>query len=178
MFSYIDSRLISVAQWFIRQLELFFPITRENVITFTLNVTKWLIVVSALLSLLSAYFDIWGAIFTTIAYSFYQSHRLLVLVYSLQKKSSNSLPQEIVTRKLMRKILVCGLIPSSLPLGIVILSHHAPFFWSAITLPMFLFVFVLFIVSEYLLCTTSLPPGGKEKRKIEKELRSATSCAV
>lgn len=182
MFSTIDNYLIHLAQWIVRQLELFTPITRKVIgdalLSFhsaTILLCFWAGVshASKAISLSSNSSVFWSTLWITNAFfvvSFVEIlfHKRAARIIKTKQKDG-SLPCEILVRKkerflslLFLYILFCfSVIFALLPNNTISLED---------------FVFVVLISGDFLLeyffCTTSLPPGEKERKKVEREMRS------
>lgn len=175
MFSLIDNQIIQVFQWAIRQLELFSFITRKIILNLLLFLLMVLVVLRTCIGIQLV--GIHSSIGTWIVLGFFLTLPYFLGLYNGSKaiQPANLLPKEIVTRWLHRitSILLVGLgaITFLLWLGLKIRDQEDVF--------MFLIIKIIFyegcfdLIIEYILCTKSLPPGEKEKRKIEKELRRA-----
>lgn len=167
MFSTIDNPLINLFQWIIRQFELFTPITRKNIIDVNLIIIKWLLVGWAILLIL------FSILFPSSMLSYYLfACYPFWFIYSLTKKTyerqvqNNLLPQEILTRKDKRLIcLICFLFFQ--------LFNNWTIETRFMVIP-FVSGFYFFLACvEYFLCTKPLPPGEKEKKKVEREIKNA-----
>ena len=88
------------------------------------------------------------------------------------QKDDGTLPQEIITRKRIRStniiVYVTLILFESWVLGLPGESSTFLLFW---IFSFILFLFLLYAF-EYFLCTTSLPPGEKERRKLQNELKN------
>ena len=102
-----------------------------------------------------------------------KKYKILIKIFRLQKVKE-TLPQEIMTRTLDRmSLFYLTIFTSTLYLTILSLPGENGLI---IVVSCFAHVIMLFLllVFEYLLCTTTLPPGEKEKRKFERETRHLT----
>ena len=168
MLNKIDNWLINSTQWLVRRTELSTHVTRKDIVTFFLLVLKWLIVAYFLLTIME--FTIGHYLSGTIGlinssiYSMIQ----ISMKENLQKEQKIALPSEIITRSGVRKFFLLFVIVS-LPLiaHIAYIDHKEIHYICAIIL--FCIMFTLTIL-EYLLCTTSLPPGEKRRCEQEKEI--------
>lgn len=182
MFSTIDNYLIRLAQWVVRQIELYTPITRAAVGDILLSFNSATILLcfwagvshtSKAISLSSNSSVFWSTLW--IANAFFVVSFLEILFHKRAariiktKQKDGSLPCEIWVRKKER--FLC----------LLFLSIFFSFFVKLALLPnntisLEDFVLVVLISGDFLLeyffCTTSLPPGEKERKKVEREMRS------
>ncbi len=200
MFSVIDKILINLAQWLVRQVELYTSATRKEIflsffslcflieIAFITTTTGY--VVSVVCTYAYVFYrdlilPIEAIISVTINTSLYVAE-YFVWIFSLNfwrhqmtlaksvPNNEESLPQAILIRKKVRAICMLGFMSS-----LVILVYFLPTdgSWNVtdflkIHLPLTCVhgYFACSSAVEYLLCTTTLPPGEKERRKQEREL--------
>jgi hypothetical protein len=170
MFSTIDSRVIGGLQWFVRQLELYTFLTRRMVLMALLLVVMGLVVTRTCVGIqLTGLMDPLGS---WITFGFFATLPHFLSVYGLAKGKSvyGFLPKEIVTRYFSRAMsagLMVGTLLFYLGWWRFEIRDQADFlmyfcvkiiFWESI----------IFWLVEYFLCTTSLPPGEKEKKKQER----------
>ena len=182
MFSYIDNKLINCFQWFVRQVELFTILTRKEMFAFLFLLYRYVLVgifSSALLlcmledSLQDLPISIFGLF---VAVRMYHLTKEGVRMFE-QQQQAGVLPISILLRKCIRTLLwMVGSLLSFLVFSVSLREVDSDL---GILLYFFLGVWIVIkIVIEYLLCTTSLPPGGKEKREQEKEMRNAVLDGV
>lgn len=181
MFLQIDSKIITLVQWLVRQCELYTSVLRKKIIELTLSSVMMsiiMIISSLLLVILFAddKVDILVSVFL-IGWNIFLFTDLYRNMLGLTKKNTpaNSLPQEIITRMLPRLILLTGLL--TLFLLVIILEIYLPIKSNAHLFFRFYEYALCSVLSfslffEYLLCTTSLPPGEKQRREEEKEMRN------
>jgi hypothetical protein len=193
MFSKIDNYLIAIAQWIVRQLELFTQLSREDVLILSGKVNLVLMGFNTILISLTC-IDRWtgGAhqpisffvLFSTLITSQTLSH-LCLLEELTKSEHPESLPVAILTRYIVR---ICFLVISCtiFCLSCVIIATTTPdtstnqetdrlwflpFVLSSLSV-------ILITLLEYLFCTTSLPPGEKERKKRERETRNMTLIKI
>lgn len=169
MFSIIDSHLINFFQWIVRQLELFTLITRKEVININLLLIKWLnIIWATLLVVFSLIFPEFNLLFfVLVCFPFHFIYSLIKETHEKQVQG-NFLPKETLSRIGTRRF------------GLFVLVFFSA--WSAwhnwsievnVMVAPFVCAFYFFLLCvEYLLCTKSLPPGEKEKKKVEREMKN------
>lgn len=170
MFSTIDSFSIICFQWTVRQIELYTPITRKVIIALHTIVTKGLFIFWIVLSVrfLRSHFFSFTHPLTSLLVAAYFGAVVGALVKDLLdavkiSKEDNPpgvLPKEIKSRKKIRHYLVVNWV-----VQLVLPYWVAPWVYLLAVQCAFLGLFCL----EYLLCTTSLPPEEKERRKTEKD---------
>ncbi len=183
MFSKIDMFLITWTQWFVRQAELYTPIERKNFLSIFINLLKWVIVTWGIVSMLVAITSFPS--FISFPLLFISEAGCLLFLkdffcyVNLSKKitTTGKLPTEIASRYTIRHtyflfvlfgpitIWCLHLMTTSRYTDLVIISIY-------IIGTFCLVCFHIYLCIEYLLCTTSLPPGEKERRGIEKEISS------
>ena len=101
----------------------------------------------------------------------------MTLVNAKKQNTSDALPVEIINNKNLRISLLL-IIPFAELLSFgLFLNNKDPLM---VTFPLVVEskIFYVFLCIEYLLCTTSLPPGEKERRRIEKEISSLVPVPV
>lgn len=178
MFSTIDSTIINLAQYFVRQIELFTRFTRktigEVIIFFYFPIVFCKILLLAAMMFFPDTFP--NDTIVKISFFFLIGFDILSMfdIDRSSKKSSNgTLPEEIIKHKPFRLtslgLMTIGffwIITSSVLRGesLLYMSVKASLF-------MF-FLFGMSIVTEYYMCTTSIPPGEKEKKKQEREMKN------
>lgn len=169
MFSIIDNWIITIFRWTIRQLELYSPVTRKKILAVIffgiLLLTAFRTYVGTQLMATSPLVGIW------IAFGFVVTLPYVFTLYLLSQKShgENILPGEIETRKYSRATGIASATCGWLVIYFSYWSHvvlrdqeDVLMFWCVKTLCCEICLVVLI---EYLLCTSSLPPGEKERRK-------------
>ena len=182
MLSTIDAKTISFFQWIVRQFELYTEIKREGILKLHLSILKYLLTILILLASINAVLAKaeWGgyvffflltlpAIFISFIPIYFELQKL-----SKKKSPKQTLPKEITSRSFCRKGFFL-LLSIHFPVAFFLMPSD---FFSKITEPINFVLFVLWCtvcslyILENLLCTTSPPPGEKEKRKLEKEMKS------
>lgn len=185
-FEKIDNYIIDMFQWVMRQIELFTTLTREDVLNAALSLYKinLLIFASTSISRFIVTHDIVAPIINTtilipsIALYFYW------LILKENKPKPGTLPKEIVTRKTKRSLdlLVFIFALITLPTNIIIAFSLAVVglddLLRAYNITSFYILIILDSIIEYIFCTTSLPPGEKERRALEKETRNLIPIAA
>lgn len=193
MFSSIDNFLISRMQWVVRQIELFSSIERRTV-GYTLLACNLLFGFPVLMTVSTCFFKIifgpnkfwfdapvqaWILIIFAVLL-FVHVETYLVATKLLEKKTDfTSLPAEIITRIDVRESLF-HLMAAYLFLFVMLGTIIAIF--AKDTSPLAYAVLLLImeggllirITLEYLFCTTSLPPGEKERKIREREMKHLT----
>lgn len=201
MLQKIDSSLIRIAQWTVRQIELYTPLTKKDIESFSISLYFWTTVIYAALLAASI----------TVSLSLGVPLGILKIVLALTlpglfyawndyKKISNRsktthgmLPEMIISRKKDRTFLLMVYPVTFMILGTVFAIVFAIAYTtggtgfvslllgnSALSDNMIIdaalyfanMVFVAIVIIEYLFCTASLPPEEKEKRQLEKETRN------
>lgn len=179
MFSTIDGFLIVCFQWAVRQMELYTPITRKSIIRFNLGALEFFLFSWALV-VIFIYSTLGIPLFLCMLYVlFFVS--VVIRRAELKRLGSGSCcsgakPQEIITRfkhrisALVSNIFCAVVLLLVLPvfllwrinlMWVILFEHCFGICWIACAV----------LSHEYLLCTTTLPPGEKERRKAEKEMR-------
>lgn len=183
MFAALDNKLIGFFQWVVRQCELYTSIQRKTIINLDiklLEVSIMLSIVSLLIgtALEKNLIDTLLTLFITGCNTcmFFALHQF-TLVMNKRNRSKNSLPQEIISRINHRLVLLVGIL--ILFLMAFYLDVYSPitdtshlyfrFFSHSLC-----FIFFVYLIFEYLLCTTSLPPGEMQKKQEEREMRYMT----
>lgn len=182
MFSTIDSFLITCTQWFVRQLELYTPIERMDLSNFCLLLYKNSLLAMAVLIPLAIFLEhAWHFIYVALIITFsleYHRYRAIILK---QKTEDSSLPQEIITRETIRQLLIFSSLLSGivvLPLLILKVLSTGTCTISDLLVAFTWGVFIIKLSLELILCTTSLPPGEKERRTKEKEMRKMQPALI
>lgn len=178
MFSVIDKKLITAAQWIINQIELFSNKLRHdvcNVVTQTIKGLhiSWCFLIFMFFAIEpNPRYFLFAVLFFLFASPFIiKKYKDLVLLYKSQK-STEALPKEIWTRA-PERVSHLVLLPTTTTIYITALNLEGdnPSIF-VLSVVMHIILIFLILAFEYLLCTTSLPPGKKERRKQEKEMRS------
>lgn len=177
MFSKIDNFLIILTQWCVRQIELYTSLNRKTILLWTVNITRVttsvLMIVFILLLTFSPAVSIIGL---SSCYMIFQ-HMEMTLVHARKQNTSGALPVEIINNKNLRIFLLL-IIPFTELLSFgLFLNNKDPLM---VTFPLIVIskIFYVFLYIEYLLCTTSLPPGEKERKQIEKEMSSLVPIKI
>ena len=177
MFSIVDTFLINVAQWSVRQIELFTPCTRKDVGRIIL-LTLWCIVIFGiwLCQVLTSYAPI-NALTVIITLIGANTTYGLFKIFSQQKVEDGSLPAEKIERMGRRCATVVSLY--ALFTSIIFLTlwnYHMTkmdeedrtmIFWGISQ-----WVCIFFCgIFEYFLCTIGLPPA-KKRKSVERVVKS------
>ncbi len=181
MFSTIDTGLINMTQWSVRQFELYTKITRKDLTNFCLSLIRVGLLVFFLVGTTRFILES-NFISAIINLVFMTTCTLNLMIWEMISKRNQPLgilPAEIKNRKEPRiiLILVSFLCILSLPFFIFLGSKNETnlieliFLFNFLCFSMLIFLSVLI---EYLLCTTSLPPHEKEKKVQEKEMKYMT----
>ena len=177
MFSKIDNFLIILTQWCVRQIELYTSLNRKTILLWIVNITKItvsvLVIVFILLLTFSPAVSIIGLSSCYMIFKYME----MTLVNAKKQNTSDALPVEIINNKNLRISLLL-IIPFAELLSFgLFLNNKDPLM---VTFPLVVEskIFYVFLCIEYLLCTTSLPPGEKERRRIEKEISSLVPVPV
>lgn len=185
-FATIDIRLINCFQWALRQCELFTNLDRKKLLNISMSVYKIALTILSLITVSRFMFRVnVVGVFTNIVFLL-----LSILIYLNwliligKRTKSEALPEEIATRKKHRLLILIGHTPLAfvfLSSALVLtLSQTGDIAEELMTFDHLFFSILLFLhfPTEYLLCTTSLPPGEKERRKAEKEQRNMTLVGI
>jgi hypothetical protein len=188
MFSTIDARLIDATQWCVRQLELLTSITREDILSFMLKIQKWFVLgwytfcsvfsymtteVSSSLQEVSVFFNF---VYVAILFATYKIDFARVTDQNIGTNGVK--PKEIVTLFSHRRFAICVTI-------FLTVIFTIPYERGAFTESLLLSTFTALtsicyskVILYYILCTTSLPPGEKQRRKQEKEMQNMVPAAM
>lgn len=183
MFSAIDNWIISIFQWTVRQIELYTDTTRKDLICGHLNTNKVFFLFLLILSV-AELFQKGLQLFTADIFFLMVFYSRNSEIEKISKRTStiNTLPKEIITRVPDRVLLVVLGFPAITMLLLIFLAVAMAFYHGIspkietglyVYLVVCAVVFSLFCL-EYLLCTTSIPPGEKERRKVKKEMKAFT----
>lgn len=181
--SMVDSGMIDIASWGIRQVELYTKYERKDIGKSIFLVFKWFIILWVPIAIVAVLEAVTKGITTELLLLILITWwKFMQFLYFRNKKDfeaqGNELTaksKEVTTRKEFRcnALLFCfGMLPSIMFVG--------SFFLKAVTPLLYLSLFFLGVITyfqifvEYFLCTTPLPPNEKEKEKQEKEMRSMT----
>lgn len=179
MIKILDLTIIEFAQWLVRQLELFTPLTRTDINNFFLLTLKWSIVVFWLITLMEfackeTLLGFFGILNANISIKFYM---ILKKEFAEQDQKSDLLPIEIVTHMRIRTTMLKFFLLLVAPVYLFVLV-----IWDHFPLTCFIVISgaILFteITLEYLLCTMSLPPAEKQRREIEKETQNMVPAKI
>ena len=175
MFSSIDNACINLAQWLVRQVELFTPFTRKALSTYFI-LFAWVSLIASMGTYILLALKYPGVAVCFLAASlilrkFLWTVTMRVLIQQSWGLVTESLPKEIYSRTRARGYCWYGLFFIG-PLGAMI----CVFFFQipGLALPIQLIISFLSLsrlVPEYFLCTKSLPPGERAKSRQERELR-------
>lgn len=175
MFLRLDTYLITKMQWIVRQCELFTPYSRTMLGEFLLKLFKY----TCIFWVMAVPFM--AAVRVITLFFFLSATTSMVPLYMILKKTfheqskrvSGMLPQEITTRYLARMLaIITSAFITAIYAWILLLPGVAH---PLLLLSIGLHIFVIIIITcfEYFLCTTSLPPGEKEKHKVKQEMKHA-----
>lgn len=167
-----DITLIETAQWAVRQVELHTQVERRDILTFLTLTTKWLLIANFLVNLTLLLLEanlIFPSLINLVQIFFifgtYREHKNLILC----TPKPGIIPIEILNRLLIRVVSIL-LLPFLVVgwVGLVMVVDTL----TPTTLILLSNTMVLFIqlIIEYFLCTSSLPPGEKERKRQEKEM--------
>ncbi len=194
MFFTIDNKLILASQWTIRQIELYTPITRKNIgdmllLTWKTTTMVFAVLISSLL-IMSVLSPSSLVIDFLNLYFIVSQHKDLINKFVKSYSNKENLPDEIITRKYQRIFLlvlsfaiflatILGYIyyqiyPEMLESRKAISDQVSSYY----LIDIYAVFFLLYYLTEYFLCTLSLPPGEKEKRKVEKEMRNLVPIPI
>lgn len=173
MFSSIDNKLINLAQWIVRQIELFTNMTRDDFCKRLLRVNRSIHIAGvALVLILPMIENIVLSIMLLICFTLVSPYTVLKrevhreLLRTQQK--TDVLPNEIYIRKEERRRVFILVVSEILLFFLVVLPKNREL--SPILVFCIIMILDFLTLSfEYLLCTTSLPPGEKERRMVKKE---------
>lgn len=182
--SNFDPILINGVQWLLRQIELFTNITRKMIMMTTLTAYK----ISLLFFIASFFSYIIFFLEKDVLLSYLLSLNILAFTITyfdmkkivLRKQKEGVIPVEIVSRKITRigyLLLYIHCIFCSIVLSYVtsLTERSATITHSSSFVLLLILTMSIQIALEYLACTVSLPPGEKERRKVEKETRNMVS---
>ena len=184
IFQAIDAKIVTFFQWAVRQAELYTKATKDSIIAFSLISIEYLLVALAFFTAVSAVFfsDAASALTYLNLIDFIGFSFIYLDLRKINQKKSNEalISKEVEDRKLERIFtlfvllvaapIIYSLLPYAFSFGLLpitgknILEEMMSF--TTIGILVFYFSF------EYLICTTSLPPGEKEKKKLEKEMKN------
>lgn len=169
MFYKIDISLIMLTQKLLDFFEINTSLQKEDIVYLSLQAIKWLIITTAVLSALLAFFVFPVVIFLVLISVGYLKNLNELKGLHRKTKRSEFLPVEIITRSVLRLAICGGFVFTLL---ITILTIHL--FKSAESFILIILSAIIFSIlcSEYLLCTTSLSLGEKQRRIEEKETRN------
>ena len=202
MLEKIDSSFIYTAQWIVRQIELYTPITKKHVEDILITCYFWMIAIFAVTIVTAMTLDLietkhvftFGLLFLLLAPLYFSSLKVYKHIANTTRKVSDMLPAVIHQRKYNRKAIIV-----SVPLAFLIIFAVIAVLFSINRTELLSVIFgnfedqnILFSVCaslvwfilptefliEYVFCTTSLPPGEKEKRATEKEMRNMTPTSI
>ncbi len=174
MLSYIDNKLIKGAQWMVRQFELYTSLTRRDLYYFFQVYGSTMTGFTVLLAGTTNVFLLMGI---------YCSWLVSIKNENRRQTSSDILSSAILTRRFLRvvsfeaTIFLFLIVTALLQCDPEMVAEMSWFrigygYWVLLS-PM-----ISITTLEYLLCTTSLPPGEKERRRQEKEMQNAFPAAI
>jgi hypothetical protein len=171
MLSYIDHKLIGTAQWAVRQIELFTSHTRQDALVFVLMLFRYIIAGESVWTFLSFLSEdgLAGTVMAVVSVCVPFAIIYQILAMKIEEKEKPGvLPACIVERAGLRKGFFCLLTVHSVVIAVLNLLGEG-------VGNLISFLPVLFycpMALEYLMCTTSLPPGEKDRKKQEREARN------
>jgi magnesium-transporting ATPase (P-type) len=188
MFSIIDNGIIALTQWAVTRAELYTPYTKkiaEPLLALVALMLTLLFIISGVvlwvLELIQRGYSpgiFWFIV--TLCNMQYLQVLVVTLSRTIRTKRENSqvLPAERITRRFFRASLLFVALAYFLSdyVNIGLLDafdlrltgpFREVFFFEFMALP-------ILLVLEYLVCTTSLPPGEKEKKKMERQMKNMT----
>ncbi len=188
MFLIIDEKFVVLAQWAIRQIELYTKMSRKDTVKLILSIFFYTLLAFALGVIIKPILELLRdenvSIMIVIHFfnvqSFYYNGKEYKKIVESMKEVTDTLPIEIETRKFVRitfliLFIILNLIILSVMLffsGVVLSqTNESDSFVKNLHLLLFPIVGVI-LVLEYVLCTRSLPPGEKERIKMEKETQN------
>jgi hypothetical protein len=190
VFDKLDSWLITFFQWIVRQVELFTNISRKDLLYNVMLIAKWVTLVNVCFSLWFTFsvgrtplFSARGLIVAVIDY-LTEIVWVLALIfwfifceYKRRKQVSNPqiLPEEILSMKSARwSILFISFFWTFCVLLMVLTPTIPDPIHDFRIIETWLGCGYFFFINcfAYLLCTTSLPPGEKEKQKMKREMKN------
>lgn len=159
-----DGGLIKLFQWMIHLLELHTDIERKQVINFFFEISKGLIIMYLFFVIISGILSPSLILFFSLlnVVLIWNFRKIVKDAFLGQTIKVSAFPVEIITRRFLRLYMFFGIIVSTVFLNIE---------KTLIDFTCLLMIWLFFCI-EYLLCTTSLPPGEKQKRKEEKEMKN------
>jgi hypothetical protein len=174
MFYIADSALINTAQWLVRQVELLTPVSHKNMNRGLLFINLFFAIVF-LLEIIKGLIE--GSIFPLFFIFMSLNQKEVHKMLKEEEVNETVLPKCIYERKFQR---VCNLLTLFSFLFVVSMMfnklQNLQVFQEIKT--DFIFVSSVFVgssfiivVAEYFLCTMPLPPGEKERQKLEREMK-------
>lgn len=188
MFDNIDLWFIKWFQYGVRQIELYTPIERKNLIAFFFVAMRNLLFAIYPTTALLFFLDIYMAI--SMVFSIFGLTFIFLEIKKamIHQEKSDFLPKEIIFRKKERFTVVLYNLVIFFNVVPILLYVAVPFFNQVINNATIVMCFFgLFLIScfaltvfcsEYLLCTTPLPPGEKQKKLEEKETRNMVPVPI
>lgn len=186
MFTAIDDKLIECAQWTVRQIELFTKYTRKDVG-----------VVVRQLQLISGAFSIFVALLCVGNFSKDKTLLLVAvpmfLVALLQRNIAIKIknekevfgiqPSSIINEKTFRQTTISMIINFSFSLFLVNFflgsEKDIPALWTFVNVAKInISILSILLLGLYFLCTSSLPPGEKQKKLLERESKKLTPVPI
>lgn len=185
MFSDIDNKLIALAQWVERQFELLTPVSRKDLISVAINMFCTCVVIHLLFQLVVNYQRPAYLLLVGIVAWYLYDKQAELRKESKKEEKQGVLPAAINERRFPRLLWLYAAVINflfSIPKAFFLLTidfeDDLVSLLSWVYLMSFIVVPIALSLAEYLLCTTSLPPGEKERKKQEKEMRKAVPTAA
>ncbi len=167
--SRIDSKLISFFQWMVRQIELYTKATRRDTINFTLLSLRWLLVIWLAITIPLVYFESFSTLMLIICYGFFKA-----LEEEKRILEKNKIPI-LLEIEVGWKLRIFSLSQFFFMTFLSMVADSSSLIFHSKVMSMLYF---LWTCLYYLKCTSSLPPGEKEKRKTEKEIKGLVPISV
>jgi hypothetical protein len=173
MFLKIDNVLIAGAQWSVRQIELCTKATRSNIFSFFVRTAWWLTWMNVIYCfLVSPLYPLQPLVGLAILYYSQRIIRRYRVLFA-SENPVGCMPSFIITR---REIRSGEWILMVLSAGISMITYGVRDVLLAIPCGMYSIFILNTLIFNYLLCTTSLPPGEKERKKQEREMEKMTAA--
>lgn len=170
-----DEDMIQWAQWMVRQIELYTSMSRKLVVKISFGFTTSTLCILFVVAGLAKFSDM--ALIFVFFYFLLCCLWLREQFYEFKKNTpQGQLPASISLRRISR--FYCWWVAllwahvEIVALAELSLSFAQLLFFVCITSQLY-----MLLLQEYLLCTTSLPPGEKEKRKQERATRNVAPNA-
>lgn len=178
----IDEFLITMVQWIVRQFEIYTAIERKGLANFFLLLMKNCIIAIGILVLYQVFISEYTALILAILVPILTfEYFVLRELFSRQNSVRTSLPQEIITRNLIRYILIFICTFLLVIIFPFLISKWLPRGYLAPDMLLDMFILSIFYIKlwlELILCTTSLPPVEKQERLKKKMLQKMQTVNI